>query len=49
MKILKVIKYFIDSLTSYCKFSKRIWELPHQGAAILGITSSLIGLYELLQ
>jgi hypothetical protein len=49
MKILKIIKYFIDSLTSYCKFSKRIWELQPKYTAILGILSSLIGMYELLQ
>jgi hypothetical protein len=39
----------IDSMTSYCKFSRRIWELQPKHAAILGIISSLIGIYELLQ
>lgn len=47
IKVLKIIKYLFDSLTSYCKFSKRIWELEPKKAAILGILSSLIGLYEI--
>lgn len=25
IKVLKIVKYIIDSLTSYCKFSRRIW------------------------
>lgn len=45
VKILKIVKYLIDSITSYNKFSKRIWELQPKKAAILGIISSFIGLY----
>jgi hypothetical protein len=44
-RVLKIVKYLIDSVTSYCKFSHRVWELDPKYAAVLGITSSLIGLY----
>jgi|JI10StandDraft_1071094.scaffolds.fasta_scaffold104507_2 hypothetical protein len=42
---MKIIKYALDCLTSYCKFSKRVWELSPKTAAIVGIVSSIIGLY----
>ena len=48
-KILKVAKYIIDFMTSYTKFSRRTWELSQKSAAILGIISSLIGLYDILK
>lgn len=48
VKVLRIIKYVLDSLTSYCKFSRRVWEMKPKNAAIVGITSSIIGVYELM-
>lgn len=48
-KVLKVVKYACDSLTSYCKFSLRAKEIQPKVAAFLGIVSSIIGVYDLLK
>lgn len=47
-KILKIIKYVLDSLTSHNKFSLRLFEIGAERAAVIGIASSIIGIYELM-
>ena len=48
IKIAKIVKYVLDSITSHCKFSKRVFELNPKYAAYIGIISSILGLYTIL-
>ena len=48
IKALKIIKYLLDAITSHNKFSKRVIELGASKTAIIGIVSSLIGIYDIM-